>query len=173
MKITNVNYNTQKQQEFTGFKRCDFDQSLKRLLEAKFGTLRAAELLKSTAAKKLDSAIENAVVKEGNTTYHPVISIYESTENKDSFVFSAYNNLKKRICEVKLSSLVDSEDCFDQLRLNMETAVAFLNREDDFVLTEMLAKTKNKFQRNPESTAQAELRQERQTALSEEPFQDY
>lgn len=173
MRITNVNYTTpQKQQGFTGFKRCDFDPSLKKLLEAKFGATRASELLKSPAAKKLDSAIENAVVTEENTAYHPIIAIYESAENAGSFIISAVSNFRRRVCEVKPSSLVDSEDCLDQLRLKMETSVALLNRSDDFTLKELVAKENNKYNRNPESTAQAELKAERHMALSEDTYQN-
>lgn len=162
MKITSINTPLQKQQSFKASKGYTFTRGLTEILEARFGKGSAFELLRTAEAQKLDRAVFNAHVTQGDKKLSPMIQIYKTAKDSDTFTISSTVAGATRSIEMKPSDLVDSPDCFDQLRLQIETPVALLGRSDEFVKQEKVAKA---FVRNPESTAMAELREKRHMAL--------
>lgn len=170
MKITSIN-NTplQKQQSFEGKKGYTFTRGLTDILKVRFGEVKAFELLRTAEAQKFDRAVFDAHVIQGDKQLSPMIQISRTAEGADTFTIDATVDGVQRSINMNPSELVDSPDCFEQLRLKIETPVALLGRSDEFVRQEQAAKA---FVRNPESTATAELREERHMAPQEKLYED-
>lgn len=141
MPICNNYALAQNQQSFGAIKGTNFERGLEKLLEARFGAERTADLFASSAMQTfIDNfgRIKVALISKNPDILewvHPVIDIVQNTST-DSFTIGTMlpKSINSKTLDIKTAFLTDLSVCLDQLLAKMEVFANELHQTDGHII---------------------------------------